>query len=158
MAEQAWQFALQRYQRPEVESLCLGLQDGWQMNVTLLLFLAFLSEQGIVCTKAEVEEMRAKSAQLDRDLLVELRQLRRRSKFFLSPDGYHHLKRAELDAERQLLEMLCGVLLGSQPNVRTIPVNGSLIPANFAIYAQCVGCGERGEEGGPLQQLAAALA
>ncbi|WP_432459953.1 MULTISPECIES: TIGR02444 family protein [unclassified Agarivorans] len=45
IVDQFWRYSLQVYAAPEVKSLCLSLQNKYQCNVNLLLWLGFCKQQ-----------------------------------------------------------------------------------------------------------------
>ena len=107
-----WDFACQSYARPDVEQLCLYLQDDWQGDVVLLLWLSWLESEG---HRLEADQWRSAQAYIhpwQSEVLKPLRQLRRRIKTQYPGRGAtgeacrQAIKSAELRAEQRNLEEL----------------------------------------------------
>ena len=102
-----WRFSLRFYARPEVASACLELQDRAGVDVNLMLFLLFLAEEKRVLTKDEVARLDARIASWRAQVVMPLRDLRRRLKGGIGEvaqdlsEGLRNMvKRVELEAER----------------------------------------------------------
>jgi|GEM_PF-6482047 len=70
-------FALETYAKPEVEGLCLELQDRYGGQVNILLWAAWLDSQGAPLDGILLEQGRAVLAIQERYFLRPLRSLRR---------------------------------------------------------------------------------
>ena len=75
-----WRFSLRFYARPEVAAACLELQDKAGVDVNLMLFLLFLAEEKRAVTKDEVARLDARIASWRAQVVIPLRDLRRRLK------------------------------------------------------------------------------
>lgn len=119
-----WNFACQSYARPDVEQLCLTLQDDWQGDVVLLLWLSWLESEG---HRLEADQWRCAQAHIhpwQSQVLKPLRQLRHRIKTDYPDRGKtteacrQAVKAAELCAEQRSLaelEVLAEKWFGSSP-------------------------------------------
>ena len=115
MSKALWNFALELYAQPGIEATCLSLQDEHGEDICLLICGAWLERNGVFCTAARLDQLRALSEQWQRQIIAPLRELRRRWKPGAAQDETlaalrQRLARLELDAERELLtrlESLC---------------------------------------------------
>lgn len=128
-----WDFSLSLYRRAGVEPLCLQLQDRWRADVTLLLWLRWLEEEGVSVDEDRLTEALWTSAAWRERVVEPLRALRRaikrdygtgpgtRPRADIEPRGdsphgddtlaeveacRQSIKRAELQAERVALQKL----------------------------------------------------
>ncbi|WP_087017579.1 TIGR02444 family protein [Thaumasiovibrio subtropicus] len=95
-----WQFSVSHYQKPGVEAACLTLQDHYQGNVNLALFLIYLEQQqyqtnGLLLNKL-LACLHAISHTTD-----DFRRLRRQLKPRLNHADYQALLDFELSLEKQ---------------------------------------------------------
>jgi uncharacterized protein (TIGR02444 family) len=109
--EPYWRFAVEVYRKPGVAEVCLQLQDriGVDVSFMMVLICAFL-HRGVSMTDDEIAGLDAAVSDWRSEVVVPLRQMRRRMKagLFPAPDGGSEelrskIKAAELHAE--LLEM-----------------------------------------------------
>ncbi len=151
-AEEIWRFALERYARTGVEGLCLGLQDRYGFNVSLLLLLAWCACHDILLDNGDMESLIAISERFEADYLQGLRGIRLRAKPLGSPAFYESLKAAELQAERLLLRSLA-------ENTPSRTVNNIGAAGLFTRYLSYYWNAKnlREQAGGEIQRLVAAL-
>jgi uncharacterized protein (TIGR02444 family) len=120
-----WDWALEAYARPGVQTLCLRLQDDHGQSVSYLLWAAWAAREGRAVDVGRLSE----AVRLARDWEVTvarpLRAARRAlkaSRLDLDADGqaglYEGLKTQELAAERLLLEALERLTRGPDGAVR----------------------------------------
>lgn len=76
MSHPLWQFSLERYARPGVRDACLAAQDRHAADVNLLLYLAWLEQQGLQRSREDWEALRA-MLQACRAAVTGVRRLRR---------------------------------------------------------------------------------
>lgn len=105
-----WNFAVQLYARPGVESACLELQDSG-CDVCLLLAGAWLEQRGIPCRDDYLQALRDLAQPWQQNVVMPLRQARRQWRTVASQDVElttlrEQLKQLELEAERLLLKRL----------------------------------------------------
>jgi uncharacterized protein (TIGR02444 family) len=80
-ADSFWRFSLMVYSRPGVADALIRLQDERGHNVNLILFALWLGlGEGMRLDAAALSRAKAAIAELDRDVVAPLRQLRRRLK------------------------------------------------------------------------------
>lgn len=103
-----WDFSLALYARPGVADSCVRLQDEHGVNVNLLLWCAWLEQQGMRLDTTRLHAAQKRIHAWDEHYVIPLRQLRRRMKAeFGVSDGdieqvRSQIKQAELLAEKQL--------------------------------------------------------
>jgi len=118
-------FALKTYAKPEVEGLCLELQDRYGGQVNILLWAAWLDAQGGQLDRELLGRAQAIIAAQERYWLRPVRRLRRaipRAYFRLR----HVVKRLELQAEYWQLRRLmsCSPLLSVEMKAPEIKAGG----------------------------------
>jgi uncharacterized protein (TIGR02444 family) len=108
-----WRFSLRFYRQPGVADACIALQDGCGVDVNILLFLLWLAGERRQISAAEARAVCAAVASWHDEVVVPLRNLRRRLK-----DGMPlverntaelfrtRIKAVELEAERLQQEAL----------------------------------------------------
>jgi len=138
-----WRFSLRFYALPDVAPACLELQDKAGVDVNLMLFLLFLADGKRTLTKTDVAQLDAAIARWRNDVVVPLRDLRRRLKSGIGDippaesDGLRNMvKRVELEAERLEQSRLerDGAALGTAASSRDAAAK-----ANLAAYAAHLG-------------------
>jgi uncharacterized protein (TIGR02444 family) len=152
-----WRFSVRFYARPEVAPACLELQDKAGVDVNLMLFLLFLAEEKRVLTNDEVVRLDARIASWRAQVVMPLRDLRRRLKGGIGEaardlsEGLRNMvKRVELEAER--LEQ--GLLEAQAAEVGTTGTSReAAAQANLATYSAFLG----GLPEAPLQIVLAAF-
>lgn len=107
-----WDFSLALYRNPEVEQICLLLQDQWGANINLLLWLRWLEVNNTPVAKHQLHAARKRIDTWDQDVVRPLRNLRRLLKTcaFSGEASIEPtrtiIKSAELSAERVEQEWL----------------------------------------------------
>ena len=108
-----WDFALKIYSDPQVEAVCMQLQDGYGLSVNRLLFALWLAREKRQLGFQQLADRRL--SEWHDTVLLPLRQLRyrvreQRQQQSLDKQGfnscYQQLKQAELEAERVELDRL----------------------------------------------------
>ena len=98
-----WDFSLEVYERDGVAASCLTLQDRRGLDVNLLLFCGWAAGKGWVFDQEDIDRLDASVAPWQRNVVVPLRELRRRLKDCAEVPGAETLrqriKRDELQAE-----------------------------------------------------------
>lgn len=107
MHDELWEFALNLYARPGIETACLQLQAGGA-NVCLLLCGAWLDASGVSCSQERVALLEAVATPWHDQVVRPLRELRQqwRAQALHDPELMplrESIKALELSAERQLL-------------------------------------------------------
>lgn len=131
-----WTFALETYARPGVEAACLSLQERRGLDVDLLLLACWLGRRGVRLPAAHLPALEAEVAALRNEVIVPLREIRRRMKRTVWPDGLAApaeglragVKRLEIDAERAELEALERATRDLQGSA------GSVVEANLGLF------------------------
>jgi len=107
-----WDFCLELYAQPEIEALCLRLQDEHQVNVLVLLWCAWLEVTGAQLTREQLAAAAEQTMGASEQTLVPLRQVRRHIKNAgtfpteLVETVKEDVLRAELALEKYLLRKL----------------------------------------------------
>jgi uncharacterized protein (TIGR02444 family) len=111
-----WRFSLATYRQPGVAEACLALQDGFGVDVNVLLFALWLGTQGRRLDDVEMQFVLDEAAGWAGEVVVPLRTVRRRLKDdppLVAPDAAQafrtQVKRLELEAERLEQEALHGL-------------------------------------------------
>lgn len=143
-----WRFSLRLYARPGVESACLWLQDHWGADVNLLLLCCWLGREGRVADRRLLREARAAVAAWRREVVLPLRQVRRRLGKALPNVGAERAtpvrratQAAELEAEH--VEQL---LLAERAVRLPAGTRRGAAAANLALYADLLGASGPGLE------------
>lgn len=105
-----WNFAVQLYARPGVESACLQLQDAG-CDVCLLLTGAWLQRRGVRYLDERLQALQQAAAPWQREVIAPLRHVRQDWRANASQDAElaalrEQVKKLELQAERILLDRL----------------------------------------------------
>ncbi len=105
-----WSFSLKVYAAPDVGDECISLQDGYGIDVNLLLFAAFLGSKGGTLSEREVDEIIALVRDWHEQAIKPLRGARRAMKRVLESESIKDsqaivvlrskIKADELEAER----------------------------------------------------------
>jgi uncharacterized protein (TIGR02444 family) len=108
-----WRFSLRFYRVPGVADACIALQDGCGVDVNLLLFLLWLACDGRQVANADARRVCSEVASWREEVVVPLRNLRRRLKGGVPPIEHNTgelfrtcVKAVELEAERLQQEAL----------------------------------------------------
>lgn len=122
-----WHFVVRLYGQDGVAPACLRLQEEYGVDVALLLFAAWMAEQGVALTHEQAQAACGWVAGWHNEVVRSLRALRTRLKtgtslapFDLSDDVRNSIKRVELDSERAELawlarESMSWRMLGATP-------------------------------------------
>jgi uncharacterized protein (TIGR02444 family) len=132
-----WRFSLDVYAAPGVSSECLSLQNRHGLDINVLLFVAWLgAERGMTVTPADLEQINAKVARWQDDVVSPIRSARRRIKDLQQPALYEEIKALEIKLERAeqlMLFALTSILDGR----KTTQENA--VAANASLYAKSKG-------------------
>jgi len=110
-----WDFAWRTYSAPGIEPLCLTLQDEWQAEVGLLLWLRWLETRGQLLSASQLHLAQSQIAPWQNRVLNPLRELRRQIKAdYPQRDETTEacrplIQSAERRAEQQTLEQLAAL-------------------------------------------------
>jgi uncharacterized protein (TIGR02444 family) len=96
-ADSLWLFSQRFYQEPSVELVCLTLQDDYQVNINLLIFLVYCDDAACI---PQLEPLLCSLKRSER-ALKRYRQMRKRVKDRLQPQHYDILLKHELVLERR---------------------------------------------------------
>jgi uncharacterized protein (TIGR02444 family) len=115
-AESLWAFATGLYAHEAVARTSLAAQDEAGFDVNLLLYAAWLACRGVTLTESDLERVEALCGPWQRDVVLPLRDLRRRWKQE-APDAarYAAIKAVELEAERQQFALLAALPAPTPP-------------------------------------------
>lgn len=138
-----WRFSLATYRKPGVAEACLALQDGFGVDVNVLLFALWLGTQGRRLDDVEMQFVLDEAVGWARDVVVPLRSMRRRLKGdapLVAPAAAQafraQVKQLELEAERLEQEALHGLAGRLAAGERAPP--GSAIRANVDALARAL--------------------
>lgn len=146
-----WDFSLALYGSPNVERICLTLQDEFKAKVNLLLWCCWLEARGIRLTPLRLEQALQRTASWEESVIKPLRQLRQaiKQEYGVGEGAVEacrqKIKMAELAAEKvelDSLEALAGEWAGD-----SLPLRPG---ENLAGYLKYIDV--------PEQQVAVALA
>lgn len=102
-----WRFALAAWRQPDVEAVCLQMQDDYQVSVALLLCGCWLGRKGYPLHPPLAQILSARALEWERQRLAPLRALRRAAGQQASwAEWKRLLQDAELEAEHLLLTEL----------------------------------------------------
>lgn len=104
-----WKYSCDVYAKGEVAMICLALQDDFGMDVNMILYGAWIGEQGVGLSQEHVCGVDKQVAQWRAEVLLPLRALRRELKDLAASAGsgsYEELKALELDAEEQQQQLM----------------------------------------------------
>jgi uncharacterized protein (TIGR02444 family) len=139
-----WRFSLRFYRAPGVADACIALQDGCGIDVNILLFLLWLAGERRQIATAEVRRVCAEAGPWRQEVVVPLRNLRRRLKDGAPPIERNtgelfrtRIKAVELEAERLQQEALFS--LASRLAAMPAPSVEAAARANVAAYEAASG-------------------
>jgi len=102
-----WQFACDVYQSPRLSQTLLFLQDHYQANVMILLFMRWFDEQQRILSITDIQHSISSIDALDKHCIQPCRALRRHIKSYQSnADSYDLVKQLELRLEQQAADLL----------------------------------------------------
>jgi uncharacterized protein (TIGR02444 family) len=141
---EGWSFLLAIYAEPDVASTCLRLQDEAQVDVVMLLTVAFfVARKGRAITKSEIEEMIAICRDWREQIVLPLRGIRIRLKSGPAPAPSSasealrsQIKAAELQSERLQFELLVQHISASTDGASSIDLEG-LRKALLSVVETC---------------------
>lgn len=134
-AVRLWDFSLAHYRNPEVERVCLTLQERWGANVNILLWLHWLEMNNIPVGEQQLTAAQNRIDAWEQNIVRPLRDLRAHLKAqFKSQDEAvgqtrQSLKNAELAAEQVEQEWL--EQLAEDWKVATSPIKQHTNLANY---------------------------
>lgn len=102
-----WDFCEQFYSDKRVELLCLDLQNRYQVNVGLVLWLCWLTKIECFVSHAAFERAKSLSLSFQESYIAPVRALRKNTQvksFNHAQAIIQHLLNAEIFLERELLE------------------------------------------------------
>jgi uncharacterized protein (TIGR02444 family) len=139
-----WRFSLATYRRPGVAETCLALQDGFGVDVNVLLFAMWLGTQRRRLDDVEMQFVRDAAADWAAEVVAPLRAVRRRLKEDapLVASGVAQafrgeVKRLELEAERLEQEALYRLADRLSPAGGSPPTDA--VQANLDALARAMG-------------------
>ena len=132
--ESLWDFSVRVYGQPGVEEICIRLQEGWGVDVPVLLFALWRARHGCRFSRADIQKVVGATTAWQHEVVTPIRQLRRhlRDVDLLAPelaDGMQavqkEIQESELAAERRELEYLATIDVGAshEPSAATISAN-----------------------------------
>jgi len=148
-----WTYSTAVYAKEGVPALCLALQDGYGVDVNLLLYAAWLASRDLALTEPHLADIQRAVSRWRDDVVRPLRQLRRSLRDY--PEARHwreELQRLELQAERTQQD----VMYRTAPTAAALPAAQRPLRLNLAAVAAC---GHGREEGWRtlVEQLAGLL-
>ncbi len=99
-ADRYWCYSLTAYAAPEVQALCLRLQNDYGANINLLLFGGFIGHSGQVLEAQDLRRIAERVARFNRRYTQRIRKLRQRVQQLAAGECYQQLKALELKAEQ----------------------------------------------------------
>ncbi len=102
IAERFWRFSQHVYANPELQGLCLNLQNKQQRNINLLLWLSFCQQQ---CWTVNLDQLLAQIRDSEQKMAA-FRSHRKTIKPLLSDTQYQLLLKHELKLERRQQQLL----------------------------------------------------
>ena len=142
MADGLWAFSLRFYAEPDIQRICLALQDDCGCDVNIVLCLLWRGARGEALDAPAVAALDAAVASWREEAVRPLRTVRRRLKtLHLLPDATAQeafratVKKVELNAEKlqqQVLEAVSGLNAGTVPAMEAAR-------GNLAAYAEVLG-------------------
>lgn len=136
MSARLWEFVQKTYAQPGVAESCLRLQDSFDMDVSLLLFVSWRAANGELLSKDQITALDEQCTAWRSRIIKPLREQRRELK---GSDGpwYESAKLLEVEAERLMLAELeahssRGAALSDSGSSNAI---GEPLIANFQAFA-----------------------
>jgi uncharacterized protein (TIGR02444 family) len=135
-----WPFSLRVYGAPGVEAECLSLQDGFGIDVNVLLFCAWLAvERGVALSIDDLQQGERAVGDWNERVVRPLRDARRAMKGLDGAEDMRaQIKRLELDAERLEQEMLDRFALQHWP-VRGSAASREILQKNIDLFLRAHG-------------------
>ena len=113
----AWDFALAKYKRSEIDKSCLQLQDEFACNVNLVLFFHYLGSLAVTLLEQDLKLIIAAIAESELTLKKH-REVRRKTKTE-SPELYSELLAEELSLEREQHKLI----VSTANTLKLLPMN-----------------------------------
>ncbi len=141
LSSHLWEFSLRLYRQPGVAPLCLLLQDQWDADVNIMLWLRWLETEGMPINATRIRLAETHINGWQKEAVLPLRLLRRhiKKRYGIANKGVESvrqaIKAAELQAERVVqiqLEKLARAWLAGVERKPVVP--GS----NLGIYADAL--------------------
>lgn len=141
LSSHLWEFSLNLYRQPGVAPLCLLLQDQWDADVNIMLWVRWLETEGMPINATRIRLAETHINGWQKDAVLPLRQLRRRIKqrYGIADKAMEAVrqavKAAELQSERVVqiqLEKLARAWLSGVERKAVVP--GS----NLEVYADAL--------------------
>ncbi len=107
-----WQYSLKLYTRDGVESLCLHLQEGYGVNVNVLLWACWLAERRAVLDEAKLQQGLTLLAPFQRGYVEPLREMRNTLALPIQQVLRKKILAAELEAEKVVQKALYDYFTG----------------------------------------------
>jgi len=156
-----WNFSVQHYCRPGVAESCLTLQDGYDLDVNLLLFCIWYGQNFGELSAAQIDRAMKFSTLWATDVVKPLRQSRRwiklhKEKVGIPLDGLEKfrdkVKRLELEAEQLQQDHLQQLLTLRNEGCQ----HGSFdaVSKNLDSYLQSLGIEKNASIGQHLEKIA----
>ncbi len=147
-----WDYSLGLYSQPGVEKYCLGLQQNHGANINLLLLCCWAAARQRLLEKQEIASAASLIASWDRQVVQQLRQLRRTLKLaentldneLAGPALREEIEDLELIAERIVQENLYGWWQGL-PESKSVDTGTSML-GNINTYMKMLGSEEITED------------
>lgn len=131
LEKQFWRYSGERYARPHVQTLLLGLQDYHRLDVNIILFCLWLGEtQRAALNRDAIEALRRSAAPVNANLVAPIRSARRWVKGWMGGGTdkadtdkadralYEALKAVELSGEKLVQRALIEQLIQNLPQIR----------------------------------------
>ena len=138
-----WRYSLKTYGKPGVQAAALALQDGFDLDVNLLLFCCWAGACGHRLSEREIESLEAACASWREEVVRPLRRARRHLKPLETEadvaDLRAAIKKSELEAERLQQDRLHAVLPLSTQDVRDAAHCVEAARANLGGYGALAG-------------------
>jgi uncharacterized protein (TIGR02444 family) len=148
-----WAFSLAHYALDDVPEACLALQDGFGLDVNVLLYAAWLAEMDRCVTPEHLEALEAIIGPWRTRVVQPLRALRRQWRNYPQASGIRNqIKTLELDSERQQQDMM----LAHYQSVEALPLAVCPLEENLSVVARFF-CGDKGDWSPAALRLVVAL-
>lgn len=105
-AHEFWQYSLSHYVKPGVKTLCLRLQDDYQLNVNLLLLCGYLDQQNMQLNNQAFETLVTAIEETEQ----QLHSMRGKRKQAAEQADYALLLQQELEVEKAQQQCLINTL------------------------------------------------
>jgi uncharacterized protein (TIGR02444 family) len=153
MSNPFWAFSLAQYALDDVPEACLALQDGFGLDVNVLLYAAWLAEMDASVTPAHLATLEAIIAPWRSRVVQPLRALRRQWRNYPQASGIRNeIKTLELDSERQQQDMM----LAHYQSAATLPLAVRPLEENLSAVSRFF-CGDKSDRSPAILRLVVAL-